>query len=125
MVYRYGYILCCMLLVFSVLFFSWLPHPSFRELSFFSNWLVEWTDKYGNLRTAVPFVPLSFFLKTTIRKSYCFCTCLCLAMIVETGQLLLPLRNFDVEDVGYASLGSLIGLCILFMLNVLKNFIKR
>jgi glycopeptide antibiotics resistance protein len=116
-----------MLLVFSVLFFSWLPHPSFRELSFFPNWLVKWTDEYGNLRTAVPFVPLSIFLKTTIRKSYCFCfcTCVCLAMIAEIGQLLLPLRNFDVMDVGYASMGSLIGLCILFILNVLKNFIKQ
>lgn len=125
MVYRYIYVTLSLILIFCVLFFSWLPYPSFRELSFLPNWLVKWTDEYGNLRTAIPFVPLSIFLRATTSKSYCFCTCLSLAIIAETGQLLLPLRNFDIVDIGYASMGSLIGLCILFMLNILKISTKR
>ncbi|MDH4460399.1 MAG: VanZ family protein [Flectobacillus sp.] len=117
------YIIGVLALAFSVLFFSWLPHPSFRELSFFPNWLVRWTDKYGNLRTAIPFIPLSVFLKVITRTSNgkILLICITLSLLAELGQLLLPLRSFDIGDILYALFGAVIGLLLELLFDTFRK----
>jgi glycopeptide antibiotics resistance protein len=117
------YIIPVIVFVTCILFFSWLPHPSFRNLPFFPNWLANWTDKYGNLRTAIPFVPLSFFLKITIQKSYgiTLSLCLFLATVAELGQILLPFRSFDFGDILFALIGCIVGLFFFFLFDFCRK----
>lgn len=117
-------IIAVLILVFSVFFFSWLPHPSFRELPFFPSWLVRWTDEYENLRTAIPFIPLSIFLKVITHTSNGknLWICFALAFFAELGQLWLPLRSFDFGDILYALLGAIVGL---FLKRLFELFRKK
>jgi hypothetical protein len=55
-----------------VFYFSWLPNPDIGVKPYFPKWLGEWTNKNGNLRSAVPFVFLGMlseieFVKKTAR----------------------------------------------------------
>jgi VanZ family protein len=108
--------------VFAVFFFSWLPDPLLSKYDLLPDWLARWTDAPENdtIRTAVPFVGLGF-----ITGSYLSATdkdwrwwlngwtgLALIALIAEAGQLTLPHRNFDWNDVAWGTIGSLTGLLL-------------
>jgi glycopeptide antibiotics resistance protein len=101
-----------------VFYFSWLPNPNIGIKSYFPHWLGEWTNKNGNLRTAVPFVFLGFLLEIgfvdyqDIRKKRLIILAILITIVfvAELGQLYLPLRHFDIEDILWGIFGSILGL---------------
>jgi len=115
------------ILVLSVLYFSWLPEPSFRYLSFMPTWLIKWTDRYGRMRTAVPFIPLSFITYTIWgnkkNNKIIFLILFTLAFLAEFVQLFIPHRFFDLVDIFWAVMGIIIGRTfLLFIKSVIKFF---
>ena len=118
-----------------IFYFSWLPDPSLKNETYLPKWLLDWSNHYYNLRTAIPFVVLGFLLEAyTQQKSLnetiynnnlhliknigiaTFIVC-----IAEGGQFLLRKRNPDLMDVFYGILGSIIGVCFFNFFKKLKN----
>jgi len=114
------------LLVFivgAVFYFSWLLDPSLETETYLPQWLLNWSNEYYNLRTAIPFVALGFLLEaysnrkklydTNSNKNLSFIQNLgisaVVAFIAEGGQFLIKSRNPDIMDVYFAIIGSLFG----------------
>ena len=109
-----------------VFYFSWLPDPGFMNETYMPLWLLQWTNKYNNLRTAIPFVAFGFLLEAySLRKNsnnmgannnFIFIQNLAVATIIaviaESGQLLIKGRSPDLMDIYYGTIGSLIGASI-------------
>jgi glycopeptide antibiotics resistance protein len=108
--------------IFCVFYFSWLPDPSFANQSYLPSWLIIWSDEYGRLRTAVPFLVIGFIFQYLF-KPFGFFTLLGLLLsllivfIAEAIQFLLPNRHPDFFDVLFAALGSNVGMVFFFVLN--------
>lgn len=102
--------LVTIILVLSVAYFSWLPSPALSESPLLPKWLSNWADEHYNLRTAIPFLGIGFMGGLSRRYLLTLMLCFALASFVEIGQLLLPKRTFDLEDIMYAMLGTLMGL---------------
>jgi len=111
----------------SVFYFSWLSSPQLANSGLLPEWLILWADapENENLRTAIPFVFLGIISGTVLlqkSKSFkkwinCWLLLLALVLVAELGQLFLPLRSFDIEDIGWGALGSAFGLVITFVLS--------
>ena len=101
-----------------VFYFSWLPNPDIGNEPYFPGWLGEWTNKYGNLRTAVPFVFLGALSEFGLvrdqdqwKKRFCILSLLFgLVLVAEIGQLFLTDRHFDYQDILWGIAGSIAGL---------------
>lgn len=101
-----------------VFYFSWLPDPDIGRQPYFPGWLGEWTNKYGNLRTAVPFVFLGALSEFGLvkdpyqwKKRFSILALLfVLVFVAEIGQLFLTDRHFDYQDILWGVAGSLAGL---------------
>jgi glycopeptide antibiotics resistance protein len=103
-----------------VFYFSWLPNPSFSNQSYLPQWLIHWTDEYGRLRTAVPFLVIGFvfqylFKPTTFFTLSGFLLSLLIVFIAEVFQFLLPNRHPDFFDIVFASIGSMLGMILFFL----------
>jgi VanZ family protein len=102
----------------AVFYFSWLPQPDFRTVSFIPDWLARWSNIHDSLRTAIPFIFLGFFSglsltdlnKPRIWWLYTWFAFILIVIIAEAGQLFLPLRVFDWRDIVWGSAGDLCGL---------------
>lgn len=104
--------------IFLVFYFSWLPNPDIGLKSYFPIWLGKWTNRNPNLRTAVPFVFLGLFgelllihnEKSLFKRSLIFICLIAIVTLAELGQLLLPMRHFDIRDIGWGAFGSAFGI---------------
>ena len=119
----------------AVFYFSWLPDPSFKNETYLPKWLLNWSDYYYNLRTAIPFLAVGFLLEAytqdknsneiKYRKNYNLIKNIGIAIIIiciaEGGQFLIRKRNPDLMDVFYGILGSLIGVLAYNLCNRLKE----
>ncbi|TDD94691.1 hypothetical protein [Flavobacterium cellulosilyticum] len=122
----------------AVFYYSWLPDPSLSSESYIPKWLLNWSNYYYNLRTAIPFVAFGFLLeeysdfntrnrsiKNTIiiylRNLAISATIVCIA---EGGQFLIKNRNPDLMDVFFGILGSIVGGLGYHLINVLIYFKK-
>ncbi|WP_264565350.1 VanZ family protein [Flavobacterium sp. N3904] len=122
--------------VVGVFYFSWLSDPSLESETYLPQWLLNWSNEYYNLRTAIPFVALGFLLEayTNRKKSYdtnpnrnlSFMQNLgisaVIAFIAEGGQFLIKSRNPDVMDIYFAIVGGLLGGLGYNLLSILVNF---
>lgn len=106
-------------LVGAVVYFSWIPDPSFRHLSWMPRWLRRWADRNVNGRTAVPMLLLGMTLGWLLHGARvaggrmwggCFGGLCGLVVLVELGQLFLPQRTCDWRDVAWGAAGSAAGL---------------
>lgn len=108
------------IVILAVFYFSWLSSPRLGLSGTLPVWLVSWADasENENLRTGVPFIFLGFLTAVLlIRNSapinkwlFFWFSLIMLAVIAELGQLFLPLRSFDLEDIAWAAIGAAVGL---------------
>lgn len=108
-----------MLMVF---YFSWIHSPKLSINNLVPLWLGSWADKHSNfnLRTAVPLCALGIVLSSLLalkkaKFKFWLSTWIVLTVLVciaELGQLVLPLRVFDIADIFWGSLGAFIPLCL-------------
>jgi glycopeptide antibiotics resistance protein len=129
-VFRFLIIIFIILGTCLVFYFSWLPNPNIGVKPYFPHWLGEWTNKNGNLRTAIPFVFLGVLLefgfvdlKEVWKKRLVILLILVIIVfIAELGQLFLPKRHFDIEDILWGLSGSILGL---YAGNISKRILGR
>lgn len=122
--------------VVAVLYYSWLPDQTLETETYLPNWLLNWSNYYYNLRTAIPFVVLGFLLeifaqaKTSNpqkgKRKLIFIQNLGLATIIvciaEIGQFFIKNRSPDTMDVFFGMLGSLFGGAGYYFINSLVKF---
>lgn len=117
------FLLLLLFVIGAVFYFSWLPDPSFKNETYLPKWLLNWSNKYYNLRTAVPFIGLGFLLEAysqqkrlneinynkyfNVLKNIGVATII--VCIAEAGQVFIQKRNQDIIDVFYGIIGSSIG----------------
>lgn len=106
-----------------VFYFSWLSDPSLSSETYIPRWILNWSNHYYNLRTAVPFLAVGFLLETysqhksltevNYNRNLNFIQNIVIAAIIvciaEAGQFVIKRRNPDLMDIFYGILGSLIG----------------
>lgn len=110
-----------------IIYLSWISSPRFAWNAYVPDWIAHWADKQenDNFRTAIPFIGLGFvsgFLMILSKVSQgwwfrCWLIHSLLIIIVEMGQLLRPLRSFDVMDIFWGMLGSGLSLFIMYKIN--------
>jgi len=92
------------------------------ELSWLPDWLTHWADRYGNLRTGVPFFVLSFYIALECCGQFRLCRALpnlvwllaayvlfALVCGLEAIQFFLPQRSSTLADIAWGSAGILLG----------------
>lgn len=80
------------------------------------SWLNNWSNLHGQLRTAVPFIPLGFLLNSYSKKWVISLAGLLISffvvVIAELGQYFIPTRYPDPMDILYGIVGALLGMMI-------------
>lgn len=129
-------VLLLLLFVIGVVFyFSWLPDPGFKNESYLPEWILNWSNRYYNLRTAIPFVAVGFLLQAYAQhkssnrinhdKNLNFIQNTAIAAVIvciaEGGQFLIQKRSQDVMDVFYGIIGSVAGGLAYNLFNRLRN----
>jgi len=112
-----------LIVVGTVFYFSWLSDPRLETETYLPKWLLNWSNYYYNLRTAIPFVAVGFLLEAYTKhmssnekhhnQNSNFMQNLVIAAIIvciaEAGQYLIQKRSPDVMDVFFGIMGSFIG----------------
>ena len=128
-------LLLLFLVIAAVFYFSWLSDPSLSSETYLPRWLLNWSNHYYNLRTAVPFIGLGFLLEVygdrndlnevNNNKKLNFIQNIVFAAIIvciaEGGQFLIQRRSPDFMDVFYGIVGSIIGALSYNVLKKIKN----
>lgn len=128
-------LLLLVLVIVVVFYFSWLSDPGFTSETYLPEWLLNWSNHYYNLRTAVPFLALGFLLEVYTENSFSnekdynekwsfiqnTVIAIVIVIIAEGGQFLIEKRSPDLMDVFYGIIGSLIGALSYNLFKKLKN----
>ncbi len=125
------FIIFSILVILAICIFSWLPNPQLKDTGLFPGIFGEWVDENYNMRTAVPFVLLGFGLRalnslTSLIKDLLriLVIAIVLVTLVELGQLFLPARHFDIQDILWAGAGAILGALIHELFYLLKTCIQ-
>ncbi len=124
--------------IVAVFYYSWLPNPDLRNETYLPKWLLNWSNYYYNVRTAVPFVALGYLLETysnkrstneiNLEKKMIFIQNIGIAAVVaciaEGGQFLIKRRSPDLMDVFFGIIGSIIGGLGFHFVNKIMNIKK-
>lgn len=124
-------LLLLIIVVVSVLYFSWLPDPGFSNENYLPGWLIKWSNEYYNLRTAVPFLAVGFLLEVytgsnpndikNLNLAQNLGIAALIVCLAEGGQFIIERRSPDFIDVFYGIAGSLIGAVSYNLLKKIKN----
>ncbi len=101
----------------SSLYFSWIPDPHLTHLGWLPGLIGNWADEYYNLRTAVPFFAIMFWVYAYLRLTPTHARrqkilpplAFLLPVFAEYGQMFLPERSADWRDVLWGWLGLAAG----------------
>lgn len=113
--------LCIVVVI--VFYYSWLPDSQMKSETYLPDWLLNWSNRYYNLRTAIPFIAFGYLLqaysirknanKMDVNKNLIFIQNLGIAgfvvFIAESGQFLIAGRSPDLMDIYFGIIGSLLG----------------
>jgi glycopeptide antibiotics resistance protein len=130
-----GKLVLLLLIILSILYFSWIPDSQFTSESYLPQWLRDWSNSYCNLRTAIPFVAFGFLLdalnskkssdkKRKLKFDVWFkngCIATFVVCLAEGGQFFILNRHPDIMDVLFGVLGSQIGSIIFFLLKRIRT----
>jgi VanZ family protein len=117
------------LITLGIFYFSWIPDSNLKSESYLPLWLLNWSNSYFNLRTAVPFVVFGSLLYSCnskkssykyrkfkfniwFRNSVLSLVVVCLA---EGGQFFLLYRHPDLADVLFGFVGSQLGFLLYYI----------
>ncbi|MFD2256101.1 hypothetical protein ACFSSA_05375 [Luteolibacter algae] len=111
-------VLAVVVLLGAVFYFSWIPNPRLGELGWMPEGLGDVVDRFSRLRTGVPFVGLGlvtgFFLRRKRRPlgdwGLVFLFLVCVVFTAELGQINLPRRVLDWQDILWGIVGSAVGM---------------
>lgn len=112
-----------LVIAFAIFYFSWLPSGNFGEETHLPQWLLKWCNTYYNLRTAIPFIALSFLMSFRYKVINVLVICMVLVTVAEFGQYFIPQRVPDFRDVLYGLLGTLFG--IILALSLFKKRVQH
>jgi glycopeptide antibiotics resistance protein len=126
---QYGIVVLLILISVGIFYFSWIPDSNLKSESYLPLWLLNWSNYYFNLRTAVPFVALGFLLdayyskKSTLKKrkvrfSIWFrnsIAAVVVAFFAEGGQFFVLNRHPDLMDVLFGVAGSQLGFLLYYI----------
>ena len=101
-----------------MVYFSWIPVPALNDVPWLPRWLAGWADRFGNLRTAVPFFLLGLLAGNRLRQTHrarrtwwgVWGALLALVTLVEVGQYFLPRRHCDWRDIAWGAAGAAAGM---------------
>jgi glycopeptide antibiotics resistance protein len=110
----------------AVFYYSWLPDPKLASETYLPAWLLNWSNLHFNLRTAIPFVGIGFFLEmwgTTpdpkkktkakvIRSLFHTVLAAIIVSVAEVGQYFILNRHPDSMDILFGVLGSVFGVFV-------------
>jgi hypothetical protein len=123
-------------LVICIVYFSLRSSPHLLETGWMPDWLGKWADRNGELRTVVPYIFASIIWSTivisnkgdqtngaSLSRLILGCSILFgLLVVTELWQLFLPLRSTSWGDIGWGSVGILLGLGFGLLFGLLKQF---
>jgi hypothetical protein len=105
-----------------IAYLSLRTSPVLAEIAWLPDWLTKWADTHGELRTAVPFFVLSFYIGLEAWLAFPKSRSLpaliwllgayglgALLLLVELLQIPMPDRHFTWGDIGFGLLGILSG----------------
>jgi glycopeptide antibiotics resistance protein len=126
---QHGIVVLLMLVGVGIFYFSRIPDSNLTCESYLPLWLLNWSNYYFNLRTAVPFVVFGFLLdaynskkstrkKRKVRFSIWFrnsIAAVVVAFLTEAGQFFVLNRHPDLADVLFGFLGSQLGFLLYYI----------
>lgn len=117
--------------IFTVFYFSWLPDPKLGSEKYIPTVILNWSNTYFNIRTAIPFLFIGFLLELISKnksnqekiKGFFKHTLVSASLVcfVEIGQHFILNRHPDIMDVLFGIIGSVIGGLLYFSLSLLKK----
>ena len=106
----------------AICYYSWLPSSNLRTETYLPQFIIEWTNEYLNLRTAVPFLLLGFLCQTgwesaavCKKKNFLFAgrntiiICTVIVCLAEAGQFFISDRHPDFMDIFFGIAGGIFG----------------
>ena len=100
-----------------ILLASWVSDSRMTELRWLPGWIARLADRDPNIRTAIPFIPLTFLLAHALARlglkrallGASVASAICLGLS-EFGQIFIPGRTADKMDLRWGGAGILLGL---------------
>jgi glycopeptide antibiotics resistance protein len=127
--------LLSLVLVTGIFYFSWLPDSELTSESYLPIWVLNWSNEYVNIRTAIPFFVLGLVLQTKsgtlnpINKNswiYNILGATAIVVIAEIGQYFTDERHTDILDVFFGIFGTLSGIVTyIIIIKLVKKFINE
>ena len=130
-----------LLLLLTILYLSLRGSPIMREVWWLPEWLSHWADRYGELRTAVPYCAAGLLCPWLLTRNqarpadrslpighrhlslsmWAAAFLLALLLLTEGAQLVLPNRVTSLADVGWGTLGIVVGVAASLCLRALAQ----
>ena len=117
-----------------IFYFSWIDNARLSLTGLLPKFVTNWTDRQENetLRTGVPFLFLGVVvgIKLLLNRMslrywmVAFFSLTGIVCIAEVGQLFMPTRYFDFEDIFWGSAASFFGLLLMYIFPKVWNLIK-
>ena len=118
-----------LLLLLAILYLSLRGSPSLREVGWLPTWLSAWADHHGELRTAVPYFAAGLLCPWMLTRNQAreagnnhpigdgrlavslrgAASLFALLLLTEGAQLVLPNRVASLADIGWGTLGIVVG----------------